>query len=149
MRRLISDLERRRADDGFTLIELLAVILIMGILIAIAIPIYLEQRAKGYEGAAESDIGNLAEFEEIYLNDADTYGTIAEIEAAEPTLKVSSGVTLSVVRYDSSLGYCLSATHAEISQTYYYDSQGGGLQPQGSTGCPVTTTGTPGDSVTG
>jgi len=140
---------RRRDDGGFTLIELLVVIIIIGILAAIAIPIFLTQRTKGYEAQSESDLRNLAEFEEIYLNDAATYGTISQVQAAEPTLRISHGVTLSVVRYDGANGYCISATHTETTTTYYYDSQGGGMQPKGATGCPVTVTGTPGDSVSG
>jgi type IV pilus assembly protein PilA len=137
----------RRADSGFTLIELLVVIIIIGILAAIAIPVFLAQRTKGYQAQSQADLRDLAEFEEIYLNDAGTYGTIAQVMAAEPTLRMSTGVTLSVVRYDGGNGYCISATHVNTSVTYYYDSEGGGMQPKGATGCPVTITGTPGDTV--
>jgi prepilin-type N-terminal cleavage/methylation domain-containing protein len=143
----------RRATDeregGFTLIELLVVIIIIGILASIAIPVFLNQRKKGYDAAAKTDVRNLAGFEEIYLNDVDTYGTIAEVVALEPTLKATAKVTLSVVRYDAGNGYCLSAKHADSAQTWYYDSAAGGLQPRGTADCPVTTTGTAGDSITG
>lgn len=144
-----------RADDpvldtGFTLIELLVVIIIIGILAAIAVPVFLRQRSKADDAAAKSDLRNLAGFEEIYLNDKDSYGTIAQIESAEPTMNVSSGVTLSVVRYDGVVGYCLSAKAAGSTQTWFYDSRAGGLQPSGSPGCPITKSGgTPGDIVVG
>ncbi len=147
--RVLRQADRDREDCGFTLIELLVVILIIGILAAIAIPVFLNQRQKGYDSQAKSDLRNLAGFEEIYINDVNTYGTLAQIEVAEPTLSASHGVTLSVVRYDGVNGYCISAKHVGSSTTWYYDSQGGGLQPRGAAGCPVTTVGVPGDSITG
>lgn len=136
-------------EEGFSLIELLVVIIIIGILAAIAIPVFLQQRSKANDAAAKSDLANAANFEEIYLNDFNTYGTIASVMAAEPHIQPSRNVTLSVVRYNAAKSYCLSAKSAGSSQTWYYDSLGGGLQASGSTGCPVTTTGTAGDSVTG
>jgi len=136
-------------QDGFTLIELLVVIIIIGILAAIAIPVFLNQRNKGYDAEAKSDLRNMAGFEEIYLNDKDTYGTIAEVQLAEPTLNPSQGVTLSVVRYNGATGYCLSAQGAGSSALWFYDSQAGGIQPKGSAGCPITVAGTPGDTVVG
>jgi type IV pilus assembly protein PilA len=138
-----------RDEQGFTLIELLVVIIIIGILAAIAIPVFLNQRQKGYDAQAKSDIRNLAGFEEIYLNDVNSYGTIAQVLAAEPTLKASKDVTLTVVRYNGQTGYCLSAKHVASPKTWYYDSQAGGQQPAGAVGCPVTTAGTVGDSMTG
>ena len=136
-------------DGGFTLIELLVVILIIGILSAIATPVFLNQRQKGYDAAAKSDARNLAAFEEIYLNDRNTYGTIAQIQLAEPTLTVSPGVTVTVVHYETVNGYCVSAKHAGSSRTFWYDSRAGGLQVLGATGCPVSTSGLAGDSMTG
>jgi type IV pilus assembly protein PilA len=137
------------ADGGFTLIELLVVIIIIGILAAIAIPVFLKQRQKGYDAAAKSDLRNLASFEEIYLDDYGRYATVTEIQAAEPGVKASKGVTLSVVDYIGLNGYCLSAKNSGSPNTWYYDSQGGGLQPLNTTACPVTVGGTPGDSITG
>jgi hypothetical protein len=49
----------------------------------------------------------------------------------------------------STAGYCLSAKGAGSSRTWYYDSQAGGIQPVGASGCPVTTAGTAGSSRTG
>ena len=56
-------------EGGFTLIELLVVIIIIGILAAIAIPVFLNQRQKGYDANAKSDLRNMATAEETYLTD--------------------------------------------------------------------------------
>src|SRR5437667_2749577 len=59
-------------ESGFTLIELLVVIIIIGILAAIAIPVFLNQRQKGYDAQAKSDLRNAATAEETYLTDNPT-----------------------------------------------------------------------------
>src|SRR5579884_4385129 len=62
---------RRRAEDekGFTLIELLVVILIIGILAAIAIPAFLNQRGKAYDAAAKSNVRTAETAMETYATD--------------------------------------------------------------------------------
>src|SRR4051794_41906186 len=65
-------------DQGFTLIELLVVIIIIGILAAIAIPVFLNQRKKGWDAQAKADLKNMATAEETYLTDSGSYVAVAD-----------------------------------------------------------------------
>ncbi len=135
------------ADEGFTLIELLVVIIIIGILAAIAIPVFFNQREKGFDAAMKSDIHTLAQFEESYLVDADNYATVAQLQATNYDPRASKNVTVPFT-VQGALGYCLAASHPGSTTTWYYDSQAGGLQDKGTAGCPVTA-GAAGGSVVG
>jgi type IV pilus assembly protein PilA len=93
LQRLHKSLEKR--DEGFTLIELLVVMIIIGILAAIAIPVFLNQRNKGYDSQAKSDLRNLATSEETYLDDHAAYigGDAAALHLAMPGWSKSANVT--------------------------------------------------------
>ena len=72
---MLEKLRKERGDEGFTLIELLVVIIIIGILAAIAIPVFLNQRQKGWEAAVQSDLRNAATAQETYLTENAAYTT--------------------------------------------------------------------------
>jgi type IV pilus assembly protein PilA len=60
----------RNRRKGFTLIELLIVVVIIGILAAIAIPKFAKTKEKAYIAAMKSDLRNLATYEEMYASDS-------------------------------------------------------------------------------
>ena len=73
----------RRPDEyGFTLVELLVVILVVGILAAIAIPLFLHQRTKAWDIAVASDLRNAAIAQDAYL----TAGSAGQYAATVPQL---------------------------------------------------------------
>jgi type IV pilus assembly protein PilA len=68
-------------EGGFTLIELLVVIIIIGILAAVAIPVFLSQRQKGYDAASKAELKTIATAQESFATDS-TGGLYAGTEAA-------------------------------------------------------------------
>jgi prepilin-type N-terminal cleavage/methylation domain-containing protein len=86
----------KKCEDGFTLIELLVVILIIGVLAAIAVPVFLNQRKVAQEGALKSDLKNAAlEFEQ-YLVTNKKYPSKPE----EVPVKTSTGNHVEVPTVD-------------------------------------------------
>ena len=93
-------------DQGFTLIELLVVIAIIGILAAIAIPLFLNQRKKGWESAVKSDLRNHAIVMETHLTDGGTYVGSPAPAASSPDVTL----TVPVATTDT---YCIQGVHAK------------------------------------
>ena len=95
-----------RTRKGFTLIELLIVVVIIGILAAIAIPKFADTKRKAYVTAMKSDLKNMVSSAEAWFSDNNTYvGYVA------PT--GSSGVTLTFT--GATTGWVGTATHANAT----------------------------------
>jgi type IV pilus assembly protein PilA len=116
-------------EKGFTLIELLVVILIIAILAAIAIPVFLRQREKGYVAQMESALKNAATAQESCLTDVNCEGNeyTADIDdlLAEGLRYDEASVTFDSIVPDGADGYVMTVSHANHDCTYVYDSEVG------------------------
>ena len=98
---------QHRTRKGFTLIELLIVVVIIGILAAIAIPKFAATKEKAYITAMKSDLKNLVSANEAVYSDDNSY---ANIPGSPPG---SSGV--SITQTGTATGWSATATHGSTS----------------------------------
>ena len=118
----------RGSAEGFTLIELLIVVVIIGILAAIAIPQFTSTKEKAFDAAAQSDIRNMMTAEEAFFFNNQAYAAVSVAAGGGADLdgdgtrdfQASTNIALTVTAYTD--GYQITAKHASSPNTWCVNS---------------------------
>jgi type IV pilus assembly protein PilA len=130
---------REDGEKGFTLIELLVVVAIIGILAAIAIPVFLIQRNSARDASVKSDLNSVAQVMETqYVIDNAYPTTGTPLTAFDTDNQPKTSPSNVIVITATATGYTITGCNTESSVTYTYSSSGGGLSDITAPGCTGT-----------
>ncbi|GAA2522170.1 type II secretion system protein [Winogradskya humida] len=152
MQDIITRMRAKKDDEGFTLIELLVVVVIIGVLVAIAVPVYLNYRQGAADKSAQSDVrGAISAVEQYYTDNGNTYpapgttlvdqsGASITIGNQKITLSDKTHLTLYLAS-STATTYMLCAynTGGSTGKFYVYDSSAGGSVKGVTSASPAAT----------
>jgi type IV pilus assembly protein PilA len=134
--------QRLQREEGFTLIELLVVIVIIGILLAIAVPSYLGFRDRAADSAASANVRAAVPSAEAYFADHGSYANMVMSGSATDGLKENydSGIKVTgthpvTINSKSANAYCFQAVGHNAATVFYFSGPGGEVTSTKPAGC--------------